>query len=348
MELKSALAGWHIERKSFYMKLLVVGGAGYIGSHMVQHLINADHDVVVADNFSTGLRDALVAAGLSEVAALDIADAKALSALFSLHHFDAVLHFASFIQVGESVSEPGKYYANNLAATLTLLQAMVQAGVKRFIFSSTAAVYGDPVYVPIDEAHPKSPINPYGRSKWMVEQMLEDFDRAYGLKSVCLRYFNAAGADPGGLLGERHEPETHLIPLVMQAASGRRKAITVFGRDYDTPDGTCIRDYIHVSDLVNAHALALDYLQQGGESAAFNLGNGNGFSVQEVIETARRVTGRDIPLADAPRRPGDPPRLVADASKARSVLGWKPRFIDLETIVAHAWAWEQKWPWSAN
>lgn len=329
------------------MKLLVVGGAGYIGSHMVQQLLAADHDVVVADNFITGFRDALVKAGSPEVAALDITDAEALSVLFSLHHFDAVLHFASFIQVSESVTDPGKYYANNLAATLTLLQAMVKAGVKRFIFSSTAAVYGEPVYVPIDEAHPKAPINPYGRSKWMVEQVLEDFDRAYGLKSVCLRYFNAAGADPAALLGERHEPETHLIPLVLQAASGRRAAITVFGRDYATPDGTCIRDYIHVSDLVDAHALALDYLRQGGESAAFNLGNGNGFSVQEVIDTARRVTGREIPLVDALRRPGDPPRLVADASKAHSVLGWQPRFSDLETIVTHAWAWEQKWPWQS-
>lgn len=330
------------------MKLLVVGGAGYIGSHMVQHLLAEGHAVVVADNFSNGFRDALSAAGSPALAELDIADAAALDALFAANTFDAVLHFASFIQVGESVTEPGKYYANNLAAMLTLLQAMVKAGVKRFIFSSTAAVYGEPDYVPIDEAHPKAPINPYGRSKWMVEQVLEDFDRAYGLKSVCLRYFNAAGADPGGLLGERHEPETHLIPLVLQAASSRREAITVFGRDYDTPDGTCIRDYVHVSDLVDAHALALDYLQQGGESAAFNLGNGNGFSVQAVIDAARRVTGRVIPVVDAPRRPGDPPRLVADASQAHSVLGWQPRYADLETIVAHAWAWEKKWPWQAN
>lgn len=330
------------------MNLLVVGGAGYIGSHMVQHLLAAGHSVVVTDNFSAGCRDALVAAGSPVVAELDIADAAAVAALFAAHRFDAVLHFASFIQVGESVAAPAKYYANNFAATLTLLQTMVQAGVQRFIFSSTAAVYGDPVYVPMDEAHPKAPINPYGRSKWMVEQMLEDFDRAYGLKSVCLRYFNAAGADPGGALGERHEPETHLIPLVLQAAAGRRQAITVFGRDYDTPDGTCIRDYIHVSDLVDAHALALDYLQGGGASTAFNLGNGNGFSVQEVIETARRVTGRAIDVVDAPRRAGDPPRLVADARQARAVLGWQPRFADLDTIVAHAWAWEQQWPWQAK
>jgi UDP-glucose 4-epimerase len=326
-------------------KTLVVGGAGYIGSNMVQHLLAIGHEVVVADNFSTGYRNSVVGGRIVE---LDIADAAVLNDLLAAERFNAVLHFASCIQVGESMIEPGKYYANNLSATLTLLRAMLKAGVKHFIFSSTAAVYGDPEYVPIDEAHPKNPINPYGRSKWMVEQVLEDFDRAYGLKSVCLRYFNAAGADPSGRLGERHDPETHLIPLIMQAASGRREAITVFGRDYDTPDGTCIRDYIHVADLVDAHALALDYLQQGGESAAFNLGNGNGFSVQEVIETARQVAGREIPVVDAARRPGDPPRLVANARKARSVLGWQPRFADLETILAHAWVWEQKWPWSAN
>lgn len=327
------------------MKFLVVGGAGYIGSHMVKHLLDANHLVVVADNFSTGHRAALLGGILEE---LDIADAAALDRLFTAHRFDAVFHFASFIQVGESVSEPAKYYANNFCSTLTLLQAMVRAQIKHFIFSSTAAVYGDPVYVPIDEEHPKAAINPYGRSKWMVEQMLEDFDRAYGLKSVCLRYFNAAGADPGGLLGERHEPETHLIPLILQAAAGRRPAITVFGRDYDTPDGTCIRDYIHVADLVQAHALAVDYLLAGGQSSAFNLGNGQGFSVQEVIDTARRVTGRAITVRDAPRRAGDPPRLVADARRASKVLGWQPRFASIEQIVRHAWAWEQHYPWTGK
>ncbi|MBL8474346.1 MAG: UDP-glucose 4-epimerase GalE [Rhodocyclaceae bacterium] len=309
---------------------------------MVQHLLASGHDVVVVDNLTTGYRDAVVG---GELVQMDIGDAAALHNLFAGHRFDAVLHFASFIQVGESVAQPGKYYANNLAATLTLLQAMMQAGVKRFIFSSTAAVYGEPSYVPIDEAHTKRPINPYGRSKWMVEQVLEDFDQAFGLKSVCLRYFNAAGADPAGRLGERHEPETHLIPLILQAASGRRKAVTVFGRDYATPDGTCVRDYIHVSDLVEAHARALKYLEQGGKSAAFNLGNGSGFSVQEVIGTAQRVTGRAIEVVDAPRRPGDPPRLVADATIARKVLGWKPLYPELETILAHAWAWELQWPW---
>ncbi|WCM53757.1 UDP-glucose 4-epimerase GalE [Pseudomonas sp. WJP1] len=324
------------------MKFLVIGGAGYIGSHMVKQLLGAGHELVVADNFSTGYRSAVLGGTLVE---LDIADAQALDALFSAHHFDAVFHFASFIQVGESVTEPAKYYQNNLAATLTLLKAMVRAGIKHFIFSSTAAVYGDPEYVPIDEAHPKAAINPYGRSKWMVEQMLEDFDRAYGLKSVCLRYFNAAGADPDGQLGERHEPETHLLPLILQAASGRRKTITVYGFDYDTPDGTCIRDYVHVCDLVAAHALAVDYLLAGGSSTAFNLGNGQGFSVQQVIDTARRVTGRDIFISEAPRRVGDPPRLVADARRANSLLGWRPQYATLEQIVAHAWAWEKKYPW---
>ncbi|WP_248914234.1 UDP-glucose 4-epimerase GalE [Pseudomonas moorei] len=324
------------------MKFLVVGGAGYIGSHMVKQLLGAGHELVVADNFSTGHRSALTGGSLVE---LDIADAQALDALFAGHHFDAVFHFASFIQVGESVAEPAKYYQNNLAATLTLLQAMVRAEVKHFIFSSTAAVYGDPLYVPIDEQHPKAAINPYGRSKWMVEQMLEDFDRAYGLKSVCLRYFNAAGADPEGQLGERHEPETHLLPLILQAASGRRPSITVFGRDYDTPDGTCIRDYVHVADLVAAHALAVDYLLEGGASTAFNLGNGQGFSVQQVIDTVRQVTGQDICVSEAPRRAGDPPRLVADPRRAQALLGWQPRFASLEQIVTHAWKWEQKHPW---
>ncbi|MNO54534.1 UDP-glucose 4-epimerase [compost metagenome] len=319
------------------MKFLVVGGAGYIGSHMVKHLLAADHDVVVADLVSPG-------PGI-KWAALDIADEAALDALFAEYQFDAVFHFASFIQVGESVTAPAKYYQNNVAATLTLLQAMVSAGIRHLVFSSSAAVYGNPQQVPIDETHAKAPINPYGLSKWMVEQILEDFDHAYGLKSVCLRYFNAAGADPDGLLGECHEPETHLIPLILQAASGRREAVTVFGRDYSTPDGTCIRDYVHVADLASAHALAVDYLLAGGKSAAFNLGNGQGFSVQQVIDAARTVTGRTITALDAPRRAGDPPRLVADATKALTVLGWQPQYASLEQIVAHAWHWELQYPW---
>ena len=251
-------------------------------------------------------------------------------------------HFASFIQVGESVRRPDIYYRNNISNTLNLLDAMVTHGVKHFIFSSTAAVFGEPDYVPIDEAHPNRPVNPYGRSKWMVEQVLADYDLAFGLKSVCLRYFNAAGADPEGQLGERHDPETHLVPLILQAASGRRAEIQVFGRDYDTPDGTCVRDYIHIVDLCSAHLLALQYLVNGGVSERFNLGNGAGFSVQQVIDTVEKVTGRQVKVVDGPRRAGDPARLVADATRARAQLGWKPVFDDLEAIVAHAWAWETK------
>ena len=321
------------------MRLLVIGGAGYIGSHMVKSLVHLKNTVVVVDNLSTGYRDA-VDAGATFYEA-DIADTPALKHLFNAQEFDAVLDFASFIQVGESVAKPGKYYQNNLVATLSLLDAMRDAEINKFIFSSTAAVYGDPEYVPIDEAHPKLAINPYGRSKWMVEQVLQDYDRAYGLKSVCLRYFNAAGADPEGVLGERHDPETHLIPLILQAASGRRESISVFGQNYDTPDGTCIRDYIHVSDLVDAHVKALMYLDVGNGSAAFNLGNGNGFSVKEVIAAAERVTGKTIPVVYGERRAGDPPRLVADATLAKKALGWNPRYSDLDQIVADAWGWEQ-------
>ncbi len=324
------------------MRILVVGGAGYIGSHMVKHLLSSNHDVLVADNFSTGYPSALRDCPHIEI---DISDSASLKTLLSNENFDAVFHFASFIQVGESVTDPGKYFSNNFSATLTLLQSMVECGIQNFIFSSTAAVYGDPAYTPIDESHPKNPINPYGRSKLMVEQALEDFDRAHGLKSVTLRYFNAAGADPAGHLGERHEPETHLIPLILQAAAGRRSEITIFGRNYPTPDGTCIRDYIHVTDLVDAHARALDYLVAGGTSATFNLGNGSGFSVQEVITTAQAVTGKSIPTRDANRREGDPAQLIADATKARNVLGWQPRHSSLEQIIADAWAWEQKYPW---
>ena len=321
------------------MKVLVVGGAGYIGSHMVQTLLDRGHEPVVFDNLSTGYRDAVPAGLLIEG---DLADPASLEALFLAHEFDGVMHFASFIQVGESVSDPAKYYRNNVANTLNLLDAMHRHAAKHFIFSSTAAIFGEPDYVPIDEAHPRRPINPYGFSKFAVEQMLADYDRAYGLRSTCLRYFNAAGADPQGRLGERHEPETHLIPLVLQAASGRRSHIDVFGQDYDTPDGTCIRDYIHIVDLCDAHLSALDRLRAGGESGAYNLGNGNGFSVKEVIDTSERVAGTPIARRYAGRRAGDPARLVADARLARRELNWQPRFADLDTIVRHAWAWECK------
>lgn len=320
------------------MKVLVVGGAGYIGSHMVKRLAQSGHETVILDNFSTGHRDAVIAGSLIEG---DLADRPGLERVLR-DGFDAVMHFASFIQVGESVREPAKYYRNNYANTLNLLEAMVAAGVTRFIFSSTAAVFGEPDYVPIDEAHAKRPINPYGLTKLMVEQTLADFDRAYGLRYAALRYFNAAGADPDGELGERHDPETHLIPLALRAVSGRGGPLKVFGRDYDTPDGTCIRDYIHVSDLCEAHLLALEALDAGGQSEAFNLGNGNGFSVQEVLDTVGSVTGARVPALDAPRREGDPARLVANAALAREVLGWRPRYQGLETIVAHAWAWERR------
>jgi len=319
------------------MKLLVVGGAGYIGSHMVALLAERGHEVVVLDNLSSGYRDAVLAGTFVEGG---VEDAALLERLLGGARFDAVLHFASFIQVGESVAHPSKYYRNNLVNTIGLVDAMVRHSVPNFIFSSTAAIFGEPEYSPIDEAHPKRPLNPYGLTKWMVEQVLQDYDRAYGLKSVCLRYFNAAGADPAGRLGERHEPETHLIPLLLAAAAGRSGPMRVFGRDYATPDGTCIRDYIHVSDLCSAHLLALDFLAANRTSAAFNLGNGNGFSVQEVIEAVKDVTGKPVPTEDAPRRAGDSARLIADSRLARERLGWRPELADLRQIVRDAWNWE--------
>lgn len=319
------------------MKVLVVGGAGYIGSHMVKMLGEHGHQVLTFDNLSGGHRDALLG---GELVQADLADRAALDAVFAGRQFDAVMHFASFIQVGESVQLPDKYYRNNVANTINLLDAMVAHGVKRFIFSSTAALFGEPDYVPIDERHPSAPLNPYGHSKAMVEQILADYEAAFGLRYVCLRYFNAAGADLGGLLGERHEPETHLIPLVLQVASGRRACIAVYGSDYATPDRTCIRDYVHVVDLCSAHLLALQRLYDGGGSDCFNLGNGEGFSVQEVIDSARRITGRQIPVQAAPRRAGDPAILVADSAKARVLLEWAPRHAQLDTIIETAWRWE--------
>ena len=319
-------------------KVLVVGGAGYIGSHMVNMLGRHGCSVTTLDDLSFGHRDAVLCGDFVQG---DMGDRAMLNAVLS-RGFDAVMHFASFIQVGESVQQPAKYYLNNVVNTLTLLDAMRAHGVNRFIFSSTAATFGEPQYSPIDERHPQQPINPYGRTKLMVEQVLADYEKAYGLRSVSLRYFNAAGADPEGLLGERHEPETHLIPLVLQAASGRRPHIGVFGRDYDTPDGTCVRDYIHIEDLCSAHWLALQSLMGGGGSQAYNLGNGQGFSVQEVIDTAQQVTARSIAVVNGPRRAGDPARLVADSSLIREKLGWQPRYAALATIVAHAWAWETR------
>lgn len=320
-------------------KILVVGGAGYIGSHMVLRLAQAGHDVVVYDNLGSGHRDAVLA---GQLVVGDLADRAALWQLFSAHRFDAVMHFASSIQVGESMVKPARYYANNVGNTIHLIEAMLAHGVQRLIFSSTAAIFGNPAYTPIDEQHPRQPVNPYGTSKWMVEQILADCDRANGLQYVALRYFNAAGAHPDGLLGERHEPETHLIPLVIQAALGQRPEVGVFGTDYDTPDGTCIRDYIHVQDLADAHLLALDHLMAGKGSAAFNLGNGRGFSVHEVIQTVEQVTGLQVPVNHLARRPGDPAVLVADSTLARQTLGWTPQYGDLQDIIRHAWQWHRK------
>ncbi len=319
--------------------ILVVGGAGYIGAQMVKHLAAAGYRPVVLDNLSGGPREAVRRA---QLIVADVADAGALDLLMQAFDFDAVMHFASYIQVGESVAEPARYYDNNVGNTLGLLDSMVRHQIPCFIFSSSAAIFGEPHYVPIDENHPKEPINPYGRSKWMVEQILSDFDRAYALRSSCLRYFNAAGADPAGETGECHEPETHLIPMVLQVASGRRSAIKVFGENYETVDGTCIRDYVHVADLADAHLLALEALLDGGPSTRYNLGNGAGYSILDVVQAAEKVTGSSIGRESGPRRPGDPPVLVADARLAKAELHWRPQFADLDTIIQHAWQWEQK------
>ncbi len=326
------------------MQILVVGGAGYIGSHMVKQMARAGHSVVVLDNLSTGSREL---ARYGELVIGDLSDTRLLERLFREHAFTGVMHFAAASLVGESMQNPGKYYRNNVANTLNLLEVMVSHGVKHFIFSSTAATFGEPEYVPIDETHHQQPINPYGASKLMVERMLQDFHTAHGLNSVCLRYFNACGADPEGELGECHNPETHLIPLILQAGSGRRKAITVFGRDYPTADGTCIRDYIHIEDLCSAHALALEALIRGRQKGAlaYNLGNGQGYSVQQVIGAVQRLVaedGRTLRVEEGHRRPGDPAVLVADATLAKRELGWQPQYGELETIIRHAWAWEKQ------
>jgi UDP-glucose 4-epimerase len=271
----------------------------------------------------------------------EMGDEAALDRIFTQHSIDAVVHFAAYAYVGESVTEPSKYFHNNTVSALAVLDAMRRHGVKYFVFSSTCATYGDPQYVPMDEKHPQNPINPYGESKYFVERILKDFDRAYGLRYTALRYFNAAGADPGGTIGESHDPETHLIPLVLQVAAGTRDKVSIFGTDYDTPDGTCVRDYIHILDLAQAHSLALERLRSGAPSDIFNLGSENGNSVREVVATCERITGRQIRTVEAPRRAGDPPRLVASATKAKSELGWKPEYDSLDPIVRTAWSWEQ-------
>ena len=322
--------------------VLVTGGAGYIGSHTVLALREKGCRVLVLDNLEYGHRDLVEAVLGVELIVGDISNYELLCNIFQTHEVSAVVHFAAYAYVGESCSNPGKYYRNNVVGTLTLLEAMRDSGVSQIVFSSTCATYGVPTEIPITESQPQNPINPYGMTKLTVERILRDFDAAHGIKSVIFRYFNAAGSDPQGQLGEDHSPETHLIPLVLQTALGHREAISIFGTDYPTPDGTCIRDYIHVSDLAEAHVLGLKYLFEAGVSDVFNLGNGSGFSVREVIETAKQVTGKKIPIVEESRRAGDPPVLVGSSEKARRVLGWKPEYSDLNQIIKHAWNWHQK------
>jgi UDP-glucose 4-epimerase len=344
------------------VRILVTGGAGYIGSHAVRALTRAGHQPVVLDNLVYGHADIVEKTLKVPLVLGQVGDREVLEPLLRGRHpaldgtalegkpIEAVLHFAAYAYVGESVTDPAKYYRNNLGDTLTLLEALVATERPLpIVFSSTCATYGIPQQVPITEDHPQAPINPYGRSKWMVEQLLTDFAAAYGLPSVIFRYFNAAGADPDGDLGEDHNPETHLIPRVLDTMSGREPYLQIFGDDYPTPDGTCIRDYIHVADLADAHVLGLERLlrlREREESERrpliYNLGNGTGYSVQQVIETAKAVTGRGLLAHVAKRRDGDPPQLVAGATRAHQELGWRPRFPELETIIEHAWAWHQR------
>lgn len=321
------------------MSILVCGGAGYIGSHINKLLAQKGYDTIVYDNLIYGHREAVK---WGKFVKADLCDRAVLDRVFSENKIDAVFHFAAFAYVGESVTEPAKYYFNNVCNTLNLLEAMRDHGCNKIIFSSTCATYGIPEKLPITEDMPQNPINPYGATKLMVERIFKDYNTAYGLKYVALRYFNAAGADPDCEIGENHDPETHIIPLVLDAAYGKRPDIQVFGSDYPTRDGTCIRDYIHVNDLADAHLLALDYLNKGGESGFFNLGNENGTSVLEVIDSVKRITGKDFKVSLAPRRPGDPPILVGSSKRAQEILGWKPKFADIDTITKHAAEWYKK------
>jgi len=321
--------------------ILVTGGAGYVGSHCVKELLQAEDDVVVLDNLSEGHREAVLT---EHFAKADLLDLTALRKTFAEYSIDAVMHFAALASVGDSVKNPQKYYQNNVIGTLNLLQTMREYGVDQMIFSSSAAVYGDPEAVPILEDHPKCPKSPYGRTKWMTEQILEDYAYAYGLRYVALRYFNAAGCDPEEQLGENHDPETHLIPIVLDVALGRRDNIVIFGSDYDTVDGTCIRDYIHVNDLAAAHILALGVLKEGCASTAYNLGIGRGYSVREVIEVCRKVTDQEIKVVEGERRLGDPAVLVASPERVKKELGWEPKYQDLEGIIESAWVWRKKHP----
>jgi len=316
--------------------ILVVGGAGYIGSHTNKILNKQGYDTVVFDNLSLGHREFVK---WGECFEGDLANIKDLRRCFKQYDIKAVMHFSAFSQVGESVLHPDKYYQNNVVNTLNLLNVMREFSVKYFILSSTAATFGNPIEIPITESHPQKPINPYGRTKLMIEEILKDYDDAYGIKSVCLRYFNAAGADPDGEIGERHDPETHIIPLIIYAALGKRDDIKIFGTDYETEDGTCIRDYIHINDLATAHIKALEYLQKENISNWFNLGNGSGQSVKQVIEMVKKVSGRNFTVIEAPRREGDPATLIAASKKAMDTLNWQPLFANIETIVQTAWDW---------
>lgn len=324
------------------MRILVLGGAGYIGSHTALELVKAGNEVVIADNLVTGYRKAIPEG--AKFYEGDLRDFDFLNKLFQQEKIDAVIHFAAYSLVGESVTNPLKYYDNNLYGTKVLLEAMVKNNVDKIVFSSTAATYGEPENIPILESDRTCPTNPYGETKLAMEKMFKWTAEAHGLRYVSLRYFNACGADESGTIGEAHNPESHLIPLILQVPNGKRETISIYGTDYDTPDGTCIRDYIHVTDLAQAHILAVQYLNNGGESDIFNLGNGVGYSVREVIETARKVTGHPIPATESSRRAGDPARLVASSEKAKSVLGWKPVHDSLEEIISSAWNWHKNHP----
>lgn len=324
------------------MRILVLGGAGYIGSHTALELVKAGNEVVIADNLVTGYRKAIPEG--AKFYKGDLRDFDFLNKLFQQEKIDAVIHFAAYSLVGESVTNPLKYYDNNLYGTKVLLEAMVKNNVGKIVFSSTAATYGEPENIPILESDRTCPTNPYGETKLAMEKMFKWTAEAHGLRYVSLRYFNACGADESGTIGEAHNPESHLIPLILQVPNGKRETISIYGTDYDTPDGTCIRDYIHVTDLAQAHILAVQYLNNGGESDIFNLGNGVGYSVREVIETARKVTGHPIPATETSRRAGDPARLIASSEKAKSVLGWKPVHDSLEEIISSAWNWHKNHP----
>ncbi|MGE5598799.1 MAG: UDP-glucose 4-epimerase GalE [Bacteroidota bacterium] len=323
------------------MRVLVTGGAGYIGSHVVMALLQAGHEPVILDNLSKGHEEAVLGGRFVQA---DVTDGGVVQQVLDREEIRAVIHLAADSLVGESVLHPGRYFRNNTYGGMVLLEAMRAAGVRWLVFSSTAAVYGEPSVIPIPEDHPTAPTNPYGFSKLMMEGMMSWYDRAHGLRYVSLRYFNAAGAAPDGRIGEDHRPESHLIPIVLQTALGLRDSLDLFGTDYPTPDGTCIRDYIHVSDLADAHVLALEALARGAESRVYNLGNGRGFSNLQVIETAREVTGREIPVRRAPRRPGDPAVLVAGAGKIRSELRWEPKHPELAAIIGSAWEWHRRHP----